>query len=82
MLSLDKLAGTVAVFVIISYASGHREWVWRPLTALRTHVVKEMRKPWGCPSIFNKDACTKPHWDTEIRKKYPTVHDIIYSSSK
>lgn len=58
MPSLKEITGVITMFVVIAFASGHREWVWKPLIAFRAHVLKDIQKPWGCPSIFDKDACT------------------------
>jgi hypothetical protein len=59
MPSLKEIAGLVTTFVILSVASGHGEWVWKGIAYMRYHAVQEANRPWGCPSIFNKNACSR-----------------------
>ena len=83
MPSFKDLTILIATCVTILYSTGHRDLVWKGIAYLRVNAIKEVRKPWGCPSIFDKNACTHRHdYGADLRKKYPTVHDLIYSSDK
>jgi hypothetical protein len=59
MPSFKEIAGLVTTFVILSVASGHGEWVWKGIAFMRYRAVQENAKNWGCPSIFNKNACAR-----------------------
>jgi len=55
---MDKLVGLIVTIIVLSVASGHGEWVWKGLAYARHVTLKGSRQPWGCPSIFNRQACT------------------------
>ncbi len=54
---IEKAMGLAALFVGLAMASGHPEWVWKGVAYVRHQALTEVRKPWGCPSIFNDGAC-------------------------
>ena len=56
---LDRLAGAIVTFIVLSTASGHGEWVWKGIVYMRHHALQEVNQGWGCPSIFNKRACSR-----------------------
>ena len=57
MPSLEKITGVIVTFIILSVSTGNGEWVWKSIAYMRYHAISEARKPWGCPSMFNKNAC-------------------------
>ncbi|MEW6058437.1 MAG: hypothetical protein AB1540_17690 [Bdellovibrionota bacterium] len=54
---IDKLTVIFFSFWFIAHVSGHPEWIWKGIAYVQYHALKEAQKPWGCPSIFNKNAC-------------------------
>lgn len=59
MPGIKELVGTIATVVGLLYATGNQAIVWSGLYSLRAKVIQEMRQDWGCPSIFDKRACTR-----------------------
>lgn len=53
-----EAVAVITTFVVLATASGRGDLVRDNLIKLRQHVLKETKKDWGCPSIFNKKACT------------------------
>lgn len=51
----DITAAIVAI-VILAYSTGHREWLWKQIAAVRQIALTQARQDWGCPSIFNKKS--------------------------
>jgi hypothetical protein len=58
MPSFKELAGIITTIVVLSVASGHGEWVWKGITTMRHHAVREVNHGWGCPSIFKRNVCS------------------------
>lgn len=54
---LDKFVALFVSFWLFAHVAGHPEWVWKGVAYMQVAALKEIRKPWGCPSIFAKDAC-------------------------
>lgn len=57
--ALKEFILIIASIVVIAYATGQREWLWRQIATVRHVALTETKKDWGCPSIFNKSACKK-----------------------
>lgn len=59
MLSAIKdLIAAVAISMVFAFSNGNQKWVWKQLGELRHHVIQESKQGWGCPSIFDKNACS------------------------
>ena len=59
MFNFQKLAAAVTVWVMLAFATGHRQWVYDSIAFMRKHAIHESRRPWACPSIFDHHACTR-----------------------
>jgi len=59
MFAFKELATAITVWVLLAFATGHRQWVYDGIAFVRKHAILEVRKPWICPSIFNPRACTE-----------------------
>ena len=59
MPSFKEITGVVTMFIVLSIASGHGEWVWKGIAYMRYHAIREANQGWGCPSIFKKAACSR-----------------------
>lgn len=59
MPSLKEAITAVVSLIAIAVWSGHRDLVWKTIAKTRVAAIKESRKPWGCPSIFDRNACTR-----------------------
>ncbi len=57
MPSFKEMIAVLTTFVVLSTAAGKGEWVWKSLVWFRLYTLQETKKDWGCPSIFNKNAC-------------------------
>ncbi|MFN8792586.1 MAG: hypothetical protein ACK5Y2_14115 [Bdellovibrionales bacterium] len=66
--AVKDLIATIAAVVILAYSTGHREWLWKQIAVVRQIALNEAGKDWGCPSIFNRSACTNT--DTAKRDKF------------
>ncbi len=58
-MNFSSLAGTIAVVVTLLNASGYGDLVWKGPAFAHRHVLAETRRPWRCPSIWNKNACSQ-----------------------
>ena len=59
MLSAIKdLITVIGAITLLAYSTGQQEWLWKQIAVLRREALNESRKDWGCPSIFNKAACS------------------------
>ena len=59
MFAFKELAAAITVWVMLAFATGHRQWVYDGIVFARKHAIQEVRKPWGCPSLWHRDACTR-----------------------
>lgn len=64
MPSFKEAIGVITTLIILATASGHGDKVWPTLIKFRFYVLKESKKDWGCPSIFNKSACRQSSYDS------------------
>lgn len=55
--ALKDMITILAAIVLLAHSVGHREWLWKQLTTIRQIALAEAREDWGCPNIFNNDAC-------------------------
>lgn len=65
---LRDLIAVIGAIVILAYSTGQREWLWKQIAVIRQIALNEAGKDWGCPSIFNRSACTNT--DTAKRDKF------------
>jgi len=59
--ALKDITITIAALVILAYSTGHREWLWKQIAAIRHVTLAEMRQEWGCLSVFDKSARKRDH---------------------
>jgi hypothetical protein len=59
MESFKDLAAAVTIWVMFAFVTGHRQWVYDGIVFIRKHAVQESQKPRGCPSIFDRHACSR-----------------------
>ncbi len=55
--SFEKLIAVIFTVVLGLCAIGRPDLVWKGIAQMRYHALREVSKPWGCPSVFNKGAC-------------------------
>ena len=48
------VAYTVALSMIMA---GRADLVWKGIAHGHYFILREINKPWGCPSVFRKGAC-------------------------
>lgn len=58
MPSFSEIVGTIVTFIVLSTASGHGDWVWKAIAEVRRVAITQAHEDWGCPSLFNKGACS------------------------
>jgi hypothetical protein len=49
----------IATLFALAMATGHGQRIDESILSIRKQALSEVRKPWGCPSIFNRNACTR-----------------------
>ena len=57
--ALRDLVILIASVVVITHASGKREWLWKKVAMIRQEALVKTNEDWGCPSIFKKTVCHK-----------------------
>lgn len=55
--ALETLAGTFIALYLACAAVGRPDIPFRIVTELRSKALAGTTASWGCPSVFNKDAC-------------------------
>ena len=55
--SLNALIGAFIAFYIGCMAAGRPDIPMRVVTELRVKALHGTKANWGCPSVFNKEAC-------------------------
>ena len=58
MPSFSEAMGVIVTFIVLSTASGHGDVVWKAIAEIRRVATTNARQDFGCPSIFNKGACS------------------------
>ena len=58
MPSFSEAMGVIVTFIVLSTASGHGDVVWKAIAEVRRVAITNARQDFGCPSIFNKGACS------------------------
>ena len=58
MLSFSEIMGVIVTFIVLTTASGHGEVVWIVIAEVRHVAITNAKSDFGCPSVFNKKACT------------------------
>lgn len=58
MPSFSEAMGVIVTFIVLSTASGHGDIVWKAISGIRRVAITNARQDFGCPSIFNKGACS------------------------
>lgn len=58
MPSFSEIIGVIVTFIVLSTASGHGDVVWKVIGEVRRVAISNARQDFGCPSIFNKSACS------------------------
>lgn len=54
---LTALAGTFLSFYLVCAAVGRADIPWKIIVEMRGKALAEANSNWGCPSVFNKNAC-------------------------
>ena len=67
MPSFSEIIGTIVTFIVVSTASGHGDWTWKAISEVRKVAISQTDEDWGCPSIFNKNACRS--YDAKLKGK-------------
>ena len=58
MPSFNDLMGVIVTFIVLSVTTGHGDLVWKTINEVRRIAILNAHQDWGCPSAFNKSACT------------------------
>lgn len=58
--AIRDLVSAVAIAMVFAFSNGQQKWIWSQLAQLRQQILKESRQDWGCTSIFDKSACSRP----------------------
>ena len=58
MPSFSEVVGVIVIFIVLSAASGHGDWVWKGITEIRRVALSNAHQDWGCPSVWNKGVCS------------------------
>jgi hypothetical protein len=56
--SLNELVAVIVTAVVLTFASGHGDQIWKVLGELRRTALVSARQDWGCPSLTGRSACT------------------------
>jgi len=57
MPSLQGVVEAFIAFFLMCCCIGRPDIPMRLVTELRTKAIKGTHASWGCPSVFNRDAC-------------------------
>ena len=57
-LNFEKIAGLITAAFISLYAIGRPDLAWKAIAHMRYYALHETSKSWGCPSAFNRGACS------------------------
>ncbi|MBI2606460.1 MAG: hypothetical protein HYW49_10320 [Deltaproteobacteria bacterium] len=63
MPSFSEIIGVIVTFIVLSTAPGHGDVVWKVIGEVRRVAISNARQDFGCPSVFNRDACM--NYDSE-----------------
>lgn len=55
--ALTTLAGAFPSFYLGCVAVGRADIPWNMIGEMRSKALAEKNSAWGCPSVFNKNAC-------------------------
>ncbi len=58
MPSFSDAIGVIVTIIVLSTASGHGDIVRKTIAGIRQVAITNSRQDFGCPSIFNKGACS------------------------
>jgi len=58
MPSFSEAVGVIVTLIVLAVASGRQDLVWRGIAEVRKVALANARKDWGCPSVFNRGACS------------------------
>lgn len=58
MPSFSEAVGVIVTLIVLAVASGREDLVWRAVVEVRKVALANARTDWGCPSVFNRGACT------------------------
>jgi hypothetical protein len=58
MPSFSEAMGVIVTFIVLTTASGHGAVVLKAIAGIRRVAITNSRQDFGCPSIFNKGACS------------------------
>ena len=79
MPSFSEIVGTIVTFIVVTTASGHGDWAWKAIAEFRRVAIFNSHQDWGCPSIFDKDACHR--YASTKKTTNPTLNPVETSQS-